>query len=133
MEAALSNTHKYFIPAITDDEDNILAAHLFNLRDVGPTMWLFTSHERAKAFMSEFMSRPVDETEPYEENKAFIDVLEQRRGEIGNKGLNFGKHFLIMTVTQMLPVFEKNDVARVIVDPGFPGEEERTYKPPHKV
>jgi hypothetical protein len=132
MESGLSYTRKYYVPLITDDEGNTLAVHVYNRDDIGPVLWLFTSLDRGYEFISKHLSQPGDEPVPNKENKAFMDVLEQRKGEIGSGGMNFGKEFGERTLTEMLPDLVKNGVGYVIVDPSWEEEQQLAYRLPLK-
>jgi hypothetical protein len=126
IESGLSKTQKYLVPLITDEQGKTTGVHLYHRPSRGKTLWLFTSHERGNAFMSAFMGQPG------EGNKAFMEVLEQGWGRLGSEDLNFGGHFSTKTVPEMAPDLERWGVDRLVVDPGFSGEEQRVYNPPNK-
>ena len=125
MESGLGSTQRYLVPLVTDSVGKTLAVHLYRT-DSGPVLWLFTSHEKGFAFMAEFMSRPG------ERDKAVRDIAEQPGSRTGSEDLHFGEHFSAKTVPEMAPDLERWGVERLLVDPGFPGEEQRTHEPPHK-
>src|SRR5215218_4201177 len=115
MESGLSNTRQYLVPLITDASGKTTGVHLFHRPETGKVLWLFTSHERGQEFMSALMS------EPGEQNKAFMEVLEQGWGRLSGGDVNFGGHFSAKTVPEMASDLERWKVDRLIVDLGFPG------------
>jgi len=126
MEPGLSNTREYLVPLITDEEGRTTGVHLYHRPETGKVLWLFTSHERGDEFMSALMS------EPGEEDKAFMEVIEQAWGRLVSEDVNFGGHFSAKTVPQMARDLEGWKVDRLIVDPGFPGWQQRVYESPYK-
>jgi hypothetical protein len=122
----LSNTQKYLVPLITDKEGNTTGVHYYRQSDLGKVMWLFTSHERGHEFLSTLLS------EPGEENKAFMEILEQGWGRLASEDVNIGEHFSAKTVPEIAGDLERWGVEHLIVDPGFPGWQQRIYESPHK-
>ncbi len=114
------------MPLITDDDGRTLAVHFYNRANSGSELWLFTSPDRGFEYLSEFMSQPG------EREKAVGQILEQRGDAAGSRGLNFGEHFSAKTVPEIAQDLERWGVERLIVDPGSPGVDQRTYRPPHK-
>jgi hypothetical protein len=53
-------------------------------------------------------------------------------GRYASEDLNYAQFYSEKTVPELLPMLKKNDVDRLVVDPGFPGERQRIYKSPHK-
>ena len=126
MESGLSSTQRYLVPLITDEGGKITGVHLYHRPNLGKVLWLFTSHERGYEFMSALMS------ESGQRNKAFMEILEQGWDRLGSEDVNFGGHFSAKTVQEMASDLERWKVDRLIVDPGFPGWQQRIYESPYK-
>ena len=117
----LDGTREYFVLFTTNAEGIPIGAPYFRKGAFGKVLWIFSSYERA----NECYTEPTDETR---------DVLreQERVAERNAQELGFGRGFLKVTVSELVPYLEQANIDHLILDPGFPGWYQRVYLSPHK-